>query len=297
MKFRLTSLQWRVAASATGLLTLAILYLPKTISAGSKKPAYSSWSDYGGSPNSMGYSALKQINKSNVSQLKLQWFVPAPGPAGRFSFNPLVIDGVMYVVGKDDGIYALDATTGKQIWAHPVQGGQPTNRGFNHWISKDGKDQRLIFSVDGYLQELNMKTGELITSFGDQGRVDLRVGLDRDPATVTEVQSGTPGRVFENLLILGSAPGEAYASPPETFAPTTYKPERWPGSFIRFPVRVNSDMTPFLRANGNTKGETTRGEKSPSTRNAVLPTSLSVRLPTIYMEPIAPGQTSTAIVF
>ena len=110
-----------------------------------KKDPYSSWSDYGGSPDSMGYSAIKQINKSNVNQLKLAWFVPAPGPAGRFSFNPLVIDGVMYVVGKDDGIYALDAATGKQIWAHPVQGGQPTNRGFNHWISKDGKDQRLIF--------------------------------------------------------------------------------------------------------------------------------------------------------
>ena len=60
---------------------------------------------------------LKQINKNNVTRLKLVWFVPAPGPAGRFSFNPLVIDGVMYVVGKDDGIYALDAATGKQIWA------------------------------------------------------------------------------------------------------------------------------------------------------------------------------------
>ena len=86
----------------------------------------------------------------------------------------------MYVVGKDDGIYALDAATGKQIWAHPVQGGQPTNRGFNHWISKDGKDQRLIFAVDGYLQELDMKTGETIRSFGNDGKVDLREGLGRE---------------------------------------------------------------------------------------------------------------------
>jgi quinoprotein glucose dehydrogenase len=196
------------------LLALAVGYSPDPISAGSQEKTYSSWSDYGGSPDSMGYSAAKQINKTNVAQLKLAWFVPAPGPAGRFSFNPLVIDGVMYVVGKDDGIYALDAATGKQIWAHPVEGGQPTNRGFNHWISKDGKDQRLIFAVDGYLQELDMKTGELITSFGNQGKVDLREGLDRDPASVTEVQSGTPGRIFEDLLILGSAPGEAYGSPP-----------------------------------------------------------------------------------
>src|SRR5882757_5137618 len=106
MKLRFTDLRFRIAATATGLVALAVIYLPQSISAGSKKSAYSSWSDYAGSPDSMGYSALKQINKGNVSQLKLAWFVPAPGPAGRFSFNPLVIDGVMYVVGKDDGIYA-----------------------------------------------------------------------------------------------------------------------------------------------------------------------------------------------
>jgi quinoprotein glucose dehydrogenase len=213
MRSRYTALLFRTAVAST-CVGLALFYLPKSISARSQKEAFSSWSDYGGSPDSMGYSSIKQIDKSNVNQLKLAWFVPAPGPAGRFSFNPLVIDGVMYVVGKDDGIYALDAATGKQIWAHPVEGGQPTNRGFNHWISKDGKDQRLIFSVDGYLQELDMKTGELISSFGDNGRINLREGLGRDLATVTEVQSGTPGRVFENLIILGSAPGEAYGSPP-----------------------------------------------------------------------------------
>ena len=199
---------------ATGLVAFAVILIPRSILARSKKSAYSSWSDYAGSPDSMDYSSLSQINKSNVNQLKLAWFVPAPGPAGRFSFSPLVLSGVMYVVGKDDGIYALDAATGRQIWAHAVEGGQPTNRGFNHWISKDGKDQRLIFSVDGYLQELEMKTGQTIRTFGQNGRVDLREGLGRNPASVTEVQSGTPGRIFENLIILGSAPGEAYGSPP-----------------------------------------------------------------------------------
>ena len=34
------------------------------------------------------YSSLRQINKTNVSKLELAWFLPAPGPAGRFSFNP-----------------------------------------------------------------------------------------------------------------------------------------------------------------------------------------------------------------
>ena len=96
-----------------GLAVLAVVLTAEKTPANSHEAAYSSWSDYGGSADSMQYSSLKQINKSNVDQLKQAWFVPAPGPVGRFSFNPLVVDGVMYVVGKDMGIYALDAATGK----------------------------------------------------------------------------------------------------------------------------------------------------------------------------------------
>jgi quinoprotein glucose dehydrogenase len=197
-----------------GLAVLAVVLKAEKTPTNSQGAAYSSWSDYGGSADSMQYSSLKQINKSNVGQLKLAWFVPAPGPVGRFSFNPLVVEGVMYVVGKDMGIYALGATTGKQIWAHAITDGQPTNRGFNYWSSEDGKDQRLIFAVDGYMQELDMKTGELIRSFGTDGRVNLREGLGRDIASIGDIQNGTPGRVFENLIILGSAPGEMYDSAP-----------------------------------------------------------------------------------
>lgn len=201
--------------SASGILILLFGVFPTKSAARSGPEPYTSWSDHAGSADSLDYSALKQINRSNVSELKLAWFVTAPGPVGRFSFNPLVVDGVMYVVGKDDGIYALDAATGKQLWAHPVDGGQPTNRGFNNWVSPDGKDRRLIFAVDGYLQEVDMNTGETILSFGDNGKVDLREGLGRERADFNQgVQSGTPGRVFENLLILGSAPGELYGSPP-----------------------------------------------------------------------------------
>jgi quinoprotein glucose dehydrogenase len=194
-------------------LTAALL--AGAISGGAQAPrqTYSNWNDYGGSADSMQYSALKLIDKNNVNRLELVWSVKAPGPSGRFSFNPLVIDGVMYIVGKDSSVYALDAATGRQIWVHPVDG-HPTNRGFNYWESKDRKDQRLIFAADGYLQEINLKTGVTIPSFGNDGKVNLREGLGRDPKTIGEIQSGTPGRVFENLIILGSAPGEMYNSPP-----------------------------------------------------------------------------------
>ena len=141
------------------------------------------------------------------------WSYKAPGPGGRFAFSPLVVDGVMFVVGKDSAVVALDAATGKQIWNHPVEG-RPTDRGFNYWQNKNGSDRRLIFAADSYLQEIDIRTGVTIPSFGNDGRVDLRVGLGRDPKTIRNIQSGTPGRVFENLIILGSATGEGYGDPP-----------------------------------------------------------------------------------
>jgi quinoprotein glucose dehydrogenase len=155
------------------------------------KQPYTTWSDYGGATDSMQYSALKQITKSNAKQLEQVWFSPAPGPNGRFAFSPLVVDGVMYVVGKDSAIVALDAATGKQLWTHPVEG-RPTDRGFNFWANKDGSDKRLIFAANSYLQEINMKTGVTIPSFVKDGSVYLREGLGSDPKSIRNIQSGTP---------------------------------------------------------------------------------------------------------
>src|ERR1043165_4167042 len=82
-----------------------------------QKQPYTTWSDYGGGAEGMQYSALKQINKANVSKLEQAWFYPVPGSTGRLGFNPVIVDGVMYVLGQDHAIVALDAATGKQIWS------------------------------------------------------------------------------------------------------------------------------------------------------------------------------------
>ena len=90
-----------------------------------------------------------------------------------------------------------------------------TTRGMNYWESADGRDQRLIFAMDTLLQEIDAKTGKSILSFGTNGVVDLRAGLDgRDPETLGNIQSSIPGEVFENIVIVGSATGEGYMSPP-----------------------------------------------------------------------------------
>ncbi len=166
------------------------------------------WQDYAGGPDSSRFVAATQITKSNVGRLQVAWAYAA----GQTDFNPLVVHGIVYGRGANDSFVALDAATGNEIWVHEgVQGFN--SRGVNYWESPDGKDRRLIFSASNFLQEIDAQTGRTIRSFGADGRIDLRVGLDRDPSTVNQ-QSRLPGRVFENLIILGSATNQDYASAP-----------------------------------------------------------------------------------
>src|SRR4051794_13650873 len=168
-----------------------------------QKPPHTEWSDYAGGAAGLQYSALSQINKSNVAQLRQAWFYPVPGTSARFGYNPLVKDGVMYILGEDDAIVALDAATGRKLWSHKSEG-RPTDRGINYWESKDRRDRRLIFAADSYLQEINATTGVTIPSFGNDGRVNLREGLGREAKTIPQIQSGTPGHIFQNMIILGA---------------------------------------------------------------------------------------------
>jgi quinoprotein glucose dehydrogenase len=177
--------------------------------------AHTTWSNYGGSPDGAQYSALRQINRANVKELQVAWTYRT-GDDKKYAFNPLVIDTTMYVLAKNNSIVALDAATGKEIWTHPTDASTTliTNRGLDYWASADGSDRRLIFSLRNELQELDARTGKSIAQFGTHGVVDLRDGLGRDAKSLTLVQSYNPGRIFENLLILGSATNEEYHSGP-----------------------------------------------------------------------------------
>jgi quinoprotein glucose dehydrogenase len=61
------------------------------------------------------------------------------------------------------------------------------------------------------LHAIDARTGKLVDSFADHGKLDLKTGVDRATAPLG---SRTPGRIFENLIILGSATGEGYLAPP-----------------------------------------------------------------------------------
>jgi quinoprotein glucose dehydrogenase len=161
-------------------------------------------------PDSSNFRPLDQITKANVSRLQPAWNYPY----GAAIFSPVYARDVLYGFGRNNtAVVALDATTGEEIWIHDGLSGI-TGKGMNYWESEDGKDRRLIFSVNSFLQEIDAATGKTIPTFGVDGIVDLRQGLLRAEGTGLSVQPASPGRIWRNTLILGGQAGEAIMTPP-----------------------------------------------------------------------------------
>src|SRR5665213_1900810 len=208
-----------VPSSVALIFGLATLMLQPPIKASatvsSEQVPYTTWKEYGGTPDDAQYSALKQIDRTNVAQLQQAWFYPVSNTGFRFGSNPIIVETVMYVVGKENSVVALNAETGTELWNHPTaKGANFSHRGLIYWESKDRSDRRILFTSGNALWAIDARNGNTIESFGDKGSVDLRVGLGRDPKSIRQISSGTPGKIFGDLLLMGSATGEDYESPP-----------------------------------------------------------------------------------
>jgi quinate dehydrogenase (quinone) len=191
---------------AIGLATLAGQSRPAS-SRQTAKP-YTTWQSYAGGAHSSQYSALDQINTKNVAKLEVAWSVPI---TGNSIFNPVVIDGVMYAPVGGGALAAIDAATGKELWRK--EGVAPSGaRGMNYWESPDRSDRRFIYLQRGDVIAVNAQNGEPVTSFGTNGRVDLREAMERKP--MGPVGTSNPGRIFENLFILPLPGGPNYGGPP-----------------------------------------------------------------------------------
>jgi quinoprotein glucose dehydrogenase len=191
-----------LAATAAAVVVLVV----SSALGGARPPR--EWRDYAGGPDSSRFVAATEVTKANVAKLQVAWTYVD----GDTDFNPLVVRDVIYTRAHGNALVAIDAATGARRWESPEIKNFAV-RGVNYWESADGKDRRLFLSTSNRLRAYDAGTGQPIASFGTDGAVDLRQGLDRDPATV-EQQSRLPGKIFENLIILGSATNREYASAP-----------------------------------------------------------------------------------
>ncbi len=133
-------------------------------------PAERDWITNGGSITNDRYSALDQIDTTNVSKLKLAWTTHLDGSGATKVYSqeatPLVYDGVMYISTGNDDVFALDAATGKHLWTYrshiPVKQITTVCCGFSNRGVALGDGKVFIAQIPGQLVALDQMTGGVV---------------------------------------------------------------------------------------------------------------------------------------
>ena len=202
------------------MLAVCVSLLAATALAQTSTPV--EWPYYGGDQGGMKYSALTQINRENVSQLKPAWEWKAneqPHPEfrttpGAFQATPLMIDNVLYFSTSYNRVIALDAESGRELWAFdpkayeegmPSSGQGFVHRGVAAW--RDGGRLRIFMNSRYRLFCLDAATGTPVETFGHGGSIDIGEGLIW---TINKAHyaNTSPPVVYKDLVILGSGVGD-----------------------------------------------------------------------------------------
>jgi quinoprotein glucose dehydrogenase len=167
-----------------------------------------------GGPYNIRYTELSQITPANVSRLEVAWSWNAHEEFkdSEMQSNPIVVDGVLYATTPRLHVVALDARTGRLLWLFDPSHGDTAQRRFRHRGVTVYKD-RVFVTYRNLLYALDRKTGQPIQKFGEDGRIDLRKGLDR-PFESQSVSASSPGVIFEDLFIIGSTVPETLPGAP-----------------------------------------------------------------------------------
>jgi quinoprotein glucose dehydrogenase len=189
------------------------------------------WPVYGGSPGGGHFTPLTQINASNVGKLREAWVYHtgdfssgSPGHrATTFEATPILANDALYFCTPYNRVIALQAETGKPLWTHEPEPKLDRAydkqhslicRGVSYWqeaTPDPGKPcQSRIYQgvLDGRLEALDARTGELCGDFGVGGTIDLNL-MDNGGEGVVNVTSAPV--VFEDLIIVGSAISDNHA--------------------------------------------------------------------------------------
>ena len=200
-----------LSSSAWRLTFAAVPLIAASLAIGAQKPQTPAVWGYGGGPEQIRYSPLKQIDRSNVKRLALAWTYDT-GETGALQTQPLVVGDVLFGYTPSQKVFSVNAATGAHLWTFEagIKSTGP-NRGLMYWRS--GADRRVFAALDNFVYALDPATGKAIESFGTAGRIDLRENLGRDPAT-QGVRLTSPGAVYRDLMIVGGRVGEGLPTSP-----------------------------------------------------------------------------------
>jgi quinoprotein glucose dehydrogenase len=201
------------------LCAAAVVICPPSASPQSQTKG-SDWPSYAADLAGTRYRPLDQINASNFSDLEIAWRIKTDNfgdrPEYKLEGTPLMVNGVLYATaGSRRAVIALDPGTGELLWIHGEHEGkrggaaprQLSGRGLAYW--SDGKEERILYVTPGYrLICLNAKNGQPVSSFGNEGALDLKLDDDQDifPDLVTgEIGIQSAPVVAGNTIIIGAA--------------------------------------------------------------------------------------------
>ncbi len=145
--------------------------------------ALRTWTVSHGDAGARRYSALSQINKSNVKQLAEAWTFHSGDGSANIQCNPIVVGDVIYFPTVGRALVALDAATGAERWrfrpeipARPGLDDAPARRGLVFWPGEGGAAPRIVFACGKWIYAIDPKAGKVVEDFGTHGRTPLPTG-------------------------------------------------------------------------------------------------------------------------
>jgi len=184
------------------------------------------WPNYGNDGGGTRYSPAAQIDRTNVTQLKVAWThrtgaLPHDEELDKkaaFEATPILVDGKLFLSTPYDHVIALNPETGAKLWEFdpklelPYGSSEVTSRGVSAWREPHAKSGKLcalrifIGTLDARLIALDGATGKPCADFGMDGEVDLTNGVKlRDPG---DYQVTSAPAIFNDLVITGSSLGD-----------------------------------------------------------------------------------------
>ncbi len=129
------------------------------------------WLTNGGDLFNRNFSALTEINTDNVNRLGPVWrtHLDGSGVGAKYSgeAQPIVHDGVMYIITGADDVFALSIESGEVLWRSSANLDDEISTVCCGWTSRGvgfGEDKIFVGRLDGRLTALDKDSGEEVWS-------------------------------------------------------------------------------------------------------------------------------------